>query len=45
MKKNYIAPRVEDMQLSSELIMQGINVVHASGGGGTTSGFGEGDII
>jgi len=45
MKKTYIVPLVEDMQLSSELIMQGINIVHHSGGGAGTSGFGEDNII
>lgn len=42
MRKNYIIPKSEVVQLSSEVIMDIINVVHHSGGGG---GFGEDDII
>lgn len=34
MQKNYIAPQTEVMQLSSEVIMDTIGVVHHSGGGG-----------
>lgn len=41
MRKNYMVPQSEVMQLSSEVIMDIINVVHHSGGDG---GFDESDI-
>ena len=34
MNKNYIAPQTEVMQVSSQVIMDSINLVHHSGGGG-----------
>ena len=34
MQKKYIAPQMEVMQLSSEVIMDSIGIVHHSGGGG-----------
>ena len=40
MRKNYIVPQSEVMQLSSEVIMDVIGIVHHSGGGG----FDEGEI-
>jgi hypothetical protein len=42
MRKVYIAPQMEVMQFSSEVIMDSIGIVHHSGGGG---GFGEGSEI
>jgi len=45
MNKNYMTPQTEVMQLSSQVIMDSINVVHHSGGGNGGSGFPEGDII
>ena len=42
MKKNYIVPQMEVMQLSSQVIMDTINVINHSGGGG---GFDESNII
>jgi len=45
MQKNYIKPQTEVMQLSSQVIMDSINVVHHSGGGNGGSGFDEGNII
>ena len=45
MKKNYIAPQVEAMQLSSQVIMDSINIVRHSGGGNGSSGFDEDNII
>lgn len=45
MNKNYMTPQTEVMQLSSQVIMDSINVVHHSGGGNAGSGFPEGDII
>ena len=34
MRKVYIAPQMEVMQFSSEVIMDSIGIVHHSGGGG-----------
>lgn len=34
MRKNYMVPQTEMTVLSSQVIMDSINVVHASGGGG-----------
>ena len=47
MQKNYMIPQTEVMQLSSEVIMDGINVVHHSGGsnGGGPGSFPEEQII
>lgn len=45
MNKNYMTPQTEVMQLSSQVIMDSINIVHHSGGGNGGSGFPEGDII
>ena len=45
MNKSYMTPQTEVMQLSSQVIMDSINVVHHSGGGNGGSGFPEGDII
>ncbi len=45
MNKNYMTPQTEVMQLSSQVIMDSITIVHHSGGGNGGSGFGEGDII
>ena len=45
MNKNYMTPQTEVMQLSSQVIMDSINVIHHSGGGNGGSGFPEGDII
>ena len=45
MNKNYMTPQTEVMLLSSQVIMDSINVVHHSGGGNGGSGFPEGDII
>ena len=45
MQKNYIAPQIEVMQLSSEVIMDTIGIVHHSGGGAGGSGFDESTII
>lgn len=43
MKKEYIVPQVEVMQLSSQIIMDTINVINHSGGG--PGGFDESNII
>jgi len=40
MRKNYIVPRIEVLQFSSEGIMDSIGIVHHSGG----EGFPEGAI-
>ena len=46
MNKNYIAPQTEVMQISSQVIMDSIGIVHHSGGGGNNpSGFSEDQII
>lgn len=45
MNKNYMTPQTEVMQLSSQVIMDSINIVHHSGGGSGSSGFGEDNII
>ena len=45
MNKNYMAPQTEVMQLSSQVIMDSINIVHHSGGGNGGSGFNEDNII
>ena len=46
MRKNYIVPQSEVMQLSSEMIMDTIGIVHHSGGSnsGGSGGFSEDDI-
>jgi len=46
MRKNYMTPQTEAMQFSSEIIMDGMNIVHHSGGAsGGKSGFTEDQII
>lgn len=45
MNKNYMTPQTEVMQLSSQVIMDSISIVHHSGGGSGSSGFGEDNII
>ena len=47
MRKNYIAPQVEAVQLGSTLMQDAINIVHHSGGsnGGSGGGFDESQII
>jgi len=45
MNKNYMTPQTEVMQLSSQVIMDSISIVHHSGGGAGSSGFGEDNII
>lgn len=45
MNKNYMTPQTEVMQLSSQVIMDSIGIVHHSGGGAGDSGFDEGDVI
>ena len=45
MKKNYMNPQTEVMQLNSHVIMDSIAIVHHSGGGAGSSGFDESNII
>lgn len=42
MKKNYMNPQTEVMQLGTKLMQDAINVINHSGGGG---GFDESNII
>ena len=45
MKKNYMNPQTEVMQLSTALMQDSISIVHHSGGGAGSSGFDESNII
>lgn len=47
MRKNYIVPQMEVMQLSAKLMQDNMAITHHSGGGGTgsSSGFDESQII
>ena len=46
MRKNYIVPQIELMQLSAKLMQDNMAIVHHSGGStGSGSGFDESNII